>query len=88
MTRPSHPALVRARSSRPHRATLLHCSGANGTEDPRQRTPPNAPAVAELLLARGADPDAESRIYGAADTTLTLMRCTPPRRPVNERPSS
>ena len=68
-----HPWLVRARSSRPHRATLLHYCGANGTEDPRQRTPPNAPAVAELLLARGADPDAECQIYGAADTTLVLV---------------
>ena len=68
-----HPSLVRARSGRPHRATLLHYCGANGTEDPRQRTPANAPAVAELLLARGADPDAECQIYGAADTTLVLV---------------
>lgn len=68
-----HPWLVWARSSRPHRATLLHYCGANGTEDPRQRTPPNAPAVAELLLARGAEPDAECQIYGAADTTLVLV---------------
>ena len=68
-----HPWLVRARSSRSHRATLLHYCGANGTEDPRQRTPPNAPAIAELLLARGADPDAECQIYGAADTTLALV---------------
>jgi ankyrin repeat protein len=67
------PDLVGARSFRPHRATLLHYCGANGTEAPRQRTPPNAPEVAELLLARGADPDAECRIYGVADTTLTLV---------------
>lgn len=68
-----YPSLVGARSPRPHRATLLHYCGANGTEDPRQRTPPNAPAIAELLLARGADPDAECQIYGAADTTLMLV---------------
>jgi ankyrin repeat protein len=67
------PALVRDRSARPHRATLLHYCGANGTEDPRQRTPPNAPAVAELLLSRGADPDAGARFYGTADTTLVLV---------------
>ena len=46
------PALAHARSPRPHRATLLHYCGANGTEDPRQRTPENAPAVAQLLLDR------------------------------------
>src|SRR5262249_53709418 len=52
------PRLVGARSLRSHRATLLHYVGANGVEHERQRTPPNAPAVATLLLARGADPDA------------------------------
>jgi ankyrin repeat protein len=67
------PALVHARSPRPHRATLLHYLGANGSEDPRQRTPPNAPAVARLLLERGADPNAECRFYGGGATTMGLM---------------
>src|SRR3982751_797969 len=36
-----HPALVRARSTRAHRATLLHYVSANGVEDFRQKMPPN-----------------------------------------------
>jgi ankyrin repeat protein len=67
------PALVHARSPRPHRATLLHYCGANGTEDPRQRTPENAPAVAQLLLDRGADANAECKLYGGGTTTMGLM---------------
>jgi ankyrin repeat protein len=67
------PALVHARSPRPHRATLLHYCGANGTEDPRQRTPPNAPAIAQLLLDRGADVNAECKMYGGGCTTMGLM---------------
>src|SRR6185369_12391779 len=35
------PDLARARSPRPHRATLLIYCGANGVEGERQRTPPN-----------------------------------------------
>jgi ankyrin repeat protein len=67
------PALVHARSPRPHRATLLNYCGANGTESPRQRTPANAPAVAQLLLERGADPDAACKLYGGGSTTMGLM---------------
>ena len=66
------PRLVHARSLREHRCTLLHYVGANGVEPERQRSPPNAPAVAELLLARGADPDAPAILYGGGDTTLAL----------------
>jgi len=68
------PRLVTARSLRPHRATLLHYVGANGVERERQRTPRNAPAIAELLLARGADPNALALTYGGgpAQTTLYL----------------
>jgi ankyrin repeat protein len=67
------PELVHARSPRTHRCTLLHYTAANGTESPRQRTPPNAPAVAELLLARGADPNATCKLYGGGWATLGLM---------------
>jgi ankyrin repeat protein len=67
------PALVHARSPRPHRATLLHYVAANGTEDPRQRTPPEAPAIAALLLARGADPDATCKMYRGGATTIGLL---------------
>jgi hypothetical protein len=66
------PALVYARSPRPHRATLLIYCGANGTEPERQRTPSTAPAIAALLLARGAEVDAVSNLYGGGVTTLML----------------
>ncbi len=59
------PGLLRARSARVthfdppvHRATLLHYVAANGVEGYRQRTPPNAVAVAKTLLTAGAEVDA------------------------------
>jgi ankyrin repeat protein len=55
-----------------HRATLLLYCGANGTEVPRQRTPPNAPAVAQLLVDRGADPNAACNLYGGGSGVTTL----------------
>jgi ankyrin repeat protein len=67
------PALVRARSPRRHRATLLHYSAANGTEAPRQRTPSNAAAIAQLLVERGAEVDAPCRLYGGGATTMGLL---------------
>ena len=73
------PDLVHARSPRPHRATLLHYCAANGTEDPRQRTPPNAPAIAQLLVDRGADPNAACKLYGGADVMGLLLTSAIPR---------
>lgn len=67
------PALVYARSPRPHRATLLLYCGANGTERERQRTPDNAPDIMRLLLSYGAEVDAVSRLYGGGCTTLLLL---------------
>ena len=67
----ANPDLVHARSARKHRATLLHYVGANGVEDFRQRTPTNAPRIAEMLLKAGADVDAVADIYGGS-TTLEL----------------
>jgi ankyrin repeat protein len=67
------PALVRARSPRPHRATLLHYAVANGVEQPRQRMPANAPAITGLLLARGADANATCNLYGGGATPLGLL---------------
>ncbi len=51
-------ALVRARSTREHRLTLLHYVGANGFEGYRQKSPANAVAVARILLDAGAEVDA------------------------------
>jgi len=67
------PALVRARSTREHRSTLLHYISANGTEDFRQKTPENIVGIANMLLASGADVNAESDAYGGGSTTLGLV---------------
>ena len=67
------PALVRARSSRRHHATLLHYVAANGVEGERQRTPAGAVAVARLLLEAGAEPDALADMYDQRCTTLSML---------------
>jgi ankyrin repeat protein len=74
-----HPALVRARSTRAHRSTLLHYVSANGVEDFRQKTPKNVVEIAELLLAAGSNVNAESDAYGGRSTTLglTATSCHP-----------
>jgi len=51
--------LIRARSTREHRATLLHYVGANAVEGYRQKTPKNAVKIAEVLLKAGAEVDAD-----------------------------
>jgi Ankyrin repeats (3 copies) len=68
-----NPNLVRARSPRRHRATLLHYVAANGVEHYRQRTPANAVAIAKILLDRGAEADATADIYGPHDDALALV---------------
>jgi len=74
------PALIRARSNRVccfdppvHRATLLHYVAANGVEAYRQKTPPNAVAVARALLEAGAEPDALADMYGAPCTAMSML---------------
>jgi ankyrin repeat protein len=67
------PDLIKARSTREHRATLLHYVSANGVEGYRQKTPKNAVAVARLLLRAGAEVDAEADVYGGGCTTLGLV---------------
>jgi ankyrin repeat protein len=69
------PQLVRERSTRLHKATLLHYLSANGVEDYRQKSPKNAVEVAEILLKAGAQADALAETYGggAAQTTLCLL---------------
>jgi ankyrin repeat protein len=74
-----HPGLVRARSTREHRATLLHYVAANGVENYRQKSPANAAAIARMLLDAGADVDASADVYGGGSTTLGLVATiTPP----------
>ena len=65
--------LVTRRSTRMHRATLLHYVAANGVEDGRQRTPANAVAIADALLTSGADPDALAHMYGEDCTTMSML---------------
>ena len=67
-----NPNLIRARSTRVHRATLLHYVGANGVENYRQKSPSNAVEIAKMLLDGGAEVDAEADIYGKS-TTLGLV---------------
>lgn len=75
-----NPELVHARSERVthfnpavHRATLLHYVAANGVEQHRQKTPPNAVAMASVLLEAGAEVDALADMYGGQCTTLSLL---------------
>ncbi len=73
-----HPTLIRVRSTREHRATLLHYVAANGVENYRQVTPNNIAEIAEVLLAAGADIDAEADVYGGGCTTLGLVATSAP----------
>ncbi|HEX7286541.1 MAG TPA: ankyrin repeat domain-containing protein [Candidatus Angelobacter sp.] len=66
------PELVRVRSTREHRATLLHYVSANGVEGYRQKTPKNIVQIAEVLLQAGAEVDAAADVYGGGATTLGL----------------
>jgi hypothetical protein len=72
--------LVRARSTREHRATLLHYVSANGVEDYRQKTPPNIVPIAELLLHAGAEVDAEANVYGGCATLELVATSVHPAR--------
>ena len=71
----TNPELATARSSRPHRCTLLHYLGANGVEGHRQKTPANAVEVIDMLLAAGADPNASCYTYrgGPDETAVGLL---------------
>ncbi len=67
------PALVRARSDREHRATLLHYVAANGVENYRQRTPANILDVTRTLLDAGAEVEAGADMYGIDAKTFDLV---------------
>jgi len=74
-----NPTLVRARSMREHRSTLLHYVSANGVEGFRQKTPKNIVQITKRLLKAGADVNAESDAYAGRSTTLglTATSCHP-----------
>jgi ankyrin repeat protein len=67
-----NPDLVRQRSTREHRSTLLHYTAANGVESYRQKTPQNIVEIARFLLESGAEVDAEADVYGGKCTPLGL----------------
>ena len=62
------PDLVRARSTSPHHATLLHYVSANGVESELQGPVANADEIAALLIAAGAEVNAGCDAYGWSDT--------------------
>ena len=64
--------LARQRSTREHRATLLHYCSANGVEGYRQKTPKNIAEIIRILLEAGAEVDAGAEVYGGDCTTLGL----------------
>lgn len=69
----AHPQLISMRSPFPHHCMLLHHVAANGIEVERQlQSPPNAARVMQLLLDRGADPDAPCDLYGGGPSMTTL----------------
>jgi ankyrin repeat protein len=72
--------LVRARSVRVHRSTLLHYVGANGVEGFRQHTPSNAVAIAEALLEAGAEIDAVAGMYRGSTTLALVATSLHPKR--------
>lgn len=69
------PDLIRMRSSRAHRAMLIHYVAANGVEDERQRTPTNAVDVANVLIDAGAEIDA-TFLDGRSGTTPLVSLVT------------
>jgi Ankyrin repeats (3 copies) len=73
------PGLVRARSTREHRATLLHYVSANGVEGYRQVSPNNIAEITRMLLDAGAEVDAGANVYGSSRcTALGLVATSAP----------
>ncbi|MBV8835323.1 MAG: ankyrin repeat domain-containing protein [Alphaproteobacteria bacterium] len=70
----ANPELVRTRSQARHQATLLHYVSANGIEEELQSPVPNGDALAAILLAAGAEVDAQLNAAEAGwSTTLGLV---------------
>jgi hypothetical protein len=67
-------ALLRARSTRAHRATLLHYAAARGGEACAGAAQRNAVNVTEMLRRAGAVVDGVAEIYRGEVTALGLLR--------------
>ena len=67
-----NPSLVRHRSMRRHHSMLLHYVAANGLEF-RDHYPDNMVEILEVLLAAGAEVNAQAAMYGGSDSTLGLV---------------
>lgn len=65
--------LIHMRSSRAHRAMLIHYVAANGVEDERQSTPVNAVDIANVLIDAGAEIDATFLDGGSGTTPLVSL---------------
>lgn len=70
-----HPQIATMRSSRHHSCVLPHYLAANGVEDEHQVVPANAPEIARILFAAGADTvvDAETNAYGGGAGSTPLV---------------
>jgi ankyrin repeat protein len=75
-----NPELIHSRSGRAHQAALIHYISANGFENYRQKTPPNAVAIAKILLDAGADPNAIADCYGKSSVLLLVASSVHPKR--------
>ncbi|HEY6340262.1 MAG TPA: ankyrin repeat domain-containing protein [Bryobacteraceae bacterium] len=75
-----NPELIHVRSGRVHHAGLIHYISANGFENYRQKTPPNAVAIAKILLDAGADPNAIADCYGKSSVLLLVASSVHPKR--------
>ena len=74
----ANPNLIHDRSTREHRATLLHYVSANGVETYRQKAPKNIIQITKFLLSAGADVHAAAEVYGGNSTALGLTATSKP----------
>lgn len=70
-----HPSVATMRSTRHHGCFLPHYIAANGVEDEHQIVPGNAPDVARVLFAAGADAvvDEPANVYGGGGGSTPLV---------------
>lgn len=68
------PSLLHASSPFGHEANLIHYIAANGVELWRQQVPDNLVPIVSMLLDKGADPNAENKIYGGSSSLIELIQ--------------